>query len=43
MKDIFDKALEEHLNESENTCGFCGEECENYFCSDACKIADLND
>ena len=42
-KEIFDNELNEHLQEPENTCSFCGVECEDYFCSDDCKIAELND
>ena len=29
--------------ETENTCSFCGEQCEDYFCNDECKKAELND
>ena len=43
MLDTFDNELNEHLEEPENNCGFCGEICEDYFCSDDCKIADMNE
>ena len=30
-------------DEETNTCSFCGEECEDVFCSSTCKIAEFND
>lgn len=29
--------------EPENTCSFCGVPCEDYFCSDDCKIAEVKE
>lgn len=37
------EATEIEVEEEENTCSFCDVECEEYFCSDECRIAELND
>lgn len=38
------KDIEEHQeDEDENECAFCGTSCEEYFCSDDCRIADVKE
>ncbi|MEK0369762.1 MAG: hypothetical protein QQN55_01205 [Nitrosopumilus sp.] len=31
------------IEDPENTCSFCGVECEDFFCSRECRIAESND
>ena len=36
--------IESHEEEpNENTCAFCESSCEEYFCSDDCRIADVEE
>ena len=38
-----DIKTEAPIDAPENMCGYCGEECENDFCSESCYKAWLND
>lgn len=44
MPEVFDNDPSAPWNEVEETeCAFCGTSCEEYYCSKACKRADIED